>query len=48
MFILEILAKKNTVGFCGREDLFFGLHRFLVEKQDSVDVKTFFSVFFDF
>ena len=28
--------------------IFFGLYRFLMEEQNSVDVKTFFLVFTDF
>ena len=44
---LSLFVAKKT-GLPGREDFFFGLHRFLVEKQDSVDVPTFFLVFTDF
>ena len=44
VLIFEFLAEK--IGFCGRDNLFFGLHRILVEKQDSVDVKAFFFFFF--
>ena len=33
MLSFEILAEK--IGFYGRDDLFFGLHQFLVGKQDS-------------
>ena len=47
MLIFDFLVEK--IGYCGREDLFFfGLHRFLVEKQDFVDVKTFFFSFHQF
>ena len=35
MLIFEFLAEK--IGFFERENLFFGLHRLLVENQDSVD-----------
>ena len=40
MLISEFAAEKT--GLFGLEDLLFGLHQLLVEKQDSVDVKTFF------
>ena len=45
-----IIVAGKTVLY-GREDLFFGLHRFLFGKQDCVDVKSedpFFLVFTDF
>ena len=35
MHIFEFLAEK--IEFFGRKNLFFGLHRLLVEDQDSVD-----------
>ena len=35
VLIFEFLAKKT--GFFGPENLFLGLHRLLVENQDSVD-----------
>ena len=35
MLIFEFLAEK--IGFFGRENLFLGLHRLLVENQDSVN-----------
>ena len=38
---------SGKTGLCGRGDLFC-LYRFLVEKQDSMDVKIFFLVFTDF
>ena len=46
VLIFDFLVEK--IGYCGREDLFFffGLHQFLVEKQDFVDVKTFFFLVF--
>ena len=43
VLIFDFLVEKMR--YCGREDLFFfffGLHQVLVEKQDFVDVKTFF------
>ena len=40
VLISEFAAEK--IGLFGLEDFLFGLHRLLVEKQDSVDVKTFF------
>ena len=46
MLIFDFSAEK--VGLCRRKDLFFGLHQSLVEKQDFVDVKTFFLAFTDF
>ena len=42
VLIFEFLTEK--IGYCGREDLFFGLHQFLVEKQGFVDVKIFFGL----
>ena len=35
VLIFEFLAEK--IGFFKRENLFLGLHRLLVENQDSVD-----------
>ena len=35
VLIFKFLAEK--IGFFGRENLFLGLHRLLVENQDSVD-----------
>ena len=35
VLIFEFQAEK--IGFFGRENLFLGLHRLLVENQDSVD-----------
>ena len=32
---------NGKTGLCESENHFFGLHRFLAEKRDSVDVKTF-------
>ena len=40
VLISEFAAEKT--GLFELEDFLFGLHRLLVEKQDSVDVKTFF------
>ena len=40
VLVFDFIVQK--IGYCGREDLFFDLHQFLVEKQDFVDVKTFF------
>ena len=41
VLVFDFLVEK--IGYCRREDLFFGLHQIiLVEKQDFVDVKTFF------
>ena len=37
--VLKFVAGK--AGLFGRKNSFFGLHRFSVEKQDYVDVKTF-------
>ena len=42
LFFLVCTDFCGKTGLCGCENLFFGLHRFFVEKQDSVDVKTFF------
>ena len=44
MLTFDLLVEK--IGYCGRKDLFFGLYQFLVEKQDFVDLKTFFLFFF--
>ena len=38
---------NGKTGLCESEDLFFGLHRFLAEKRDSVDVKTFILLVFN-
>ena len=43
VLIFDFLVEK--IGCCVGEDLFFGLHQFLVEKQDFVDAKTFFFFF---
>ena len=41
VLIFDFLVEKT--GYCEREDLFFSdLQQFLVEKQNFVDVKTFF------
>ena len=38
---------NGKTGLCKSEDLFFGLHRFLAEKRDSVNVKTFILLVFN-
>ena len=40
MLIFEFLEEK--IGLCGRKDLFFDLYHYLMEKQDSAEVKIFF------